>query len=297
MTFAFENRYLCKDGSYKWFRGMLFRHPSRKLIYAVARDITERKRVDEALHESEERFRLLVNNVRDYAIFMLDPAGHVASWNQGAERINGYKADEIVGRHFSCFYPPEDVQNGKPEHELQTAIAEGRYEDEGWRIRKDGSRFWANLVLTALTDGAGKLRGFSKITRDITERKRAEELLQESEERHRKLFDNNPHPTWVYDRKTLRFLAVNDAAIRKYGYSSDEFLKMTIKDIRPPEDVPILLESVGSVRDGDESVGLWRHRRKDETIIDVEITSYALKFADRACGSCGRGRCHPKEAR
>ncbi len=206
----------------------------------------------------------------------------MASWNQGAERIKGYKADEIVGRHFSCFYPPEDVQKGKPERELQIAIAEGRYEDEGWRIRKDGSRFWANVVMTALTDGTGKLRGFSKITRDITERRRVEELLQESEERHRKLFDNNPHPTWVYDRKTLRFLAVNDAAIRKYGYSSDEFLKMTIKDIRPPEDVPILLESVGSVRDGDESVGIWRHRRKDKTTIDVEITSYALNFADRA---------------
>ena len=282
VTFAFENRYLCKDGSYKWLSWNAVSTPEQKVIYAIARDITERKRVDEALRESEERFRLLVNNVRDYAILMLDPAGRVASWNQGAERIKGYKADEIVGRHFSCFYSPEDVQKGKPEHELQTAIAEGRYEDEGWRIRKDGSRFWANVVLTALTDGTGKLRGFSKITRDITERRRAEELLQESEERHRKLFDNNPHPTWVYDRTTLRFLAVNDAAVRKYGYSSDEFLKMTIKDIRPAEDVLILLESVGRVRDGDESVGIWRHRRKDKTTIDVEITSYALKFADRA---------------
>jgi PAS domain S-box-containing protein len=173
------------------------------------------------------------------------------------------------------------VQKGKPEHELQTAIAEGRYEDEGWRIRKDGSRFWANVVLTALTDGTGKLRGFSKITRDITERRRVEELLQESEERHRKLFDNNPHPTWVFDRETLRFLSVNAAAVRKYGYSSDEFLAMTIKDIRPPEDVPVLLESVGAIRDGDESLGIWRHRRKDETVIDVEITSYALNFAGR----------------
>ena len=117
---------------------------------------------------------------------------------------------------------------------------------------------------------------------DIAQRRRTEQLLQESEDRHRKLFDNNPHPTWVFDRETLRFLAVNDAAVRKYGYSSDEFLKMTIKDIRPPEDVPALLESVGSVRDGNENVGIWRHRRKDGTNIDVEITSYALSFADRA---------------
>jgi PAS domain S-box-containing protein len=281
VTFAFENRYLCKDGSYKWFSWNAVSTPEQRVIYAVARDITERKRVDEALRESEERFRLLVNNVRDYGILMLDPAGRVASWSQGAERIKGYKADEILGRHFSCFYPLEDVQKGKPEHELQTAMAEGRYEDEGWRIRKDGSRFWANVIITALTDGSGKLRGFSKITRDITERRRAEELLEESEERHRKLFDNNPHPTWVYDRETLRFLAVNRAAVRKYGYSSNEFLTMTIKDIRPPEDIPVLLVNVGEVRDGNENVGTWRHRRKDGSIIDVEITSYALNFAGR----------------
>jgi PAS domain S-box-containing protein len=281
VTFSFENRYLCKDGSYKWLSWNAVSTPEQKAIYAVARDITERKRVDDALRESEERFRLLVDNVRDYAILMLDPAGRVASWNQGAERIKGYKADEILGRHFSCFYPQEDVQEGKPEQELQTAIAEGRYEEEGWRIRKDGSRFWANVVLTALTDGTGKLRGFSKVTRDITERNRAEELLHESEERHRKLFDNNPHPTWVYDRETLRFLAVNAAALRKYGYSSDEFLAMTIKDIRPPEDVPAVLEGVRTVQDGSEKVGLWRHRRKDGTLMDVEITSYALNFSGR----------------
>jgi len=120
------------------------------------------------------------------------------------------------------------------------------------------------------------------LLRDITARRQAEQLLQESEERHRKLFDNNPHPTWVFDRETLRFLAVNAAAVRKYGYSSDDFLKMTIKDIRPPEDVPALLDSVGSTRDGNESIGIWQHRRKDGTNIDVEITSYALSFADRA---------------
>jgi PAS domain S-box-containing protein len=119
------------------------------------------------------------------------------------------------------------------------------------------------------------------LLRDTTARRRAEQLLQESEERHRKLFDNNPHPTWVFDRETLRFLAVNAAAVRKYGYSSDDFLKMTIKDIRPPGDVPALLDSVGRTRDGNESIGIWQHRRKDGTNIDVEITSYALSFADR----------------
>jgi len=278
---AFENRYLCKDGSYKWLLWNAVSVPEQEVIYAVARDITERKRADDVLRESEERFRLLVNGVKEYAILTLDPAGNITSWNQGAERIKGYKANEIVGRHFSAFYPPEDLQNGIPERELETVITEGRVEAEGWRIRKDGTRFWASVVITALTDETGKLRGFSKVTRDITERKRAKELLQESEERHRKLFDNNPHPTWVYDRQTLRFLAVNAAAIRKYGYSNEEFLAMTLKDIRPPEDVPAMLESVNAVRDGNESVGVWRHRQKNGTVADVEITSYALTFAGR----------------
>src|SRR4029077_17369118 len=281
VTLAFENRYLCKDGSYKWLLWNAVSVADQSLIYAVARDITERKRAEEELRQSEERFRLLVDGVKDYALFMLDPEGRVASWNQGAERIKGYQANEILGRHFSCFYSSEDVKAGKPERELEKAISDGRYEEEGWRIRKDGSRFWADVAITPLKDGAGKLRGFSKITRDITERRRAEEMLRESEERHRKLFDNNPHPTWVYDRETLRFLAVNDAAVRKYGYSRAEFLTMSIKDIRPAEDIPKLLKNVGSIRDGNESVGVWRHRRKDSTVINVEITSFPLSFAGR----------------
>ena len=282
VTFAFENRYLRKDGSYKWLSWNAVSTPEQQIIYAVARDVTESKRAEEALRESQERFRLLVTGVKDYGIFMLDPTGHVDSWNPGAERIEGYRVAEIIGRHFSCFYPPEDVKAGKPDRALQTAIAEGRHEEEGWRVRKDGSRFWASVLLTALNDGTGKLRGFSKIARDITEHRRAEERLQESEERHRKLFDNNPHPTWVFDRETLRFLAVNAAAVRKYGYSRDEFLAMTLKEIRPPEDVPALLETVRALGDGNESSGAWRHRLKDGTVIDVENTSYALTFSGRA---------------
>ena len=282
VAFAFENRYLCKDGSYRWLSWNAVSTPEQQIIYAVARDVTESKRAEQALRETQERFRLLVTGVKDYGIFMLDPTGHVASWNPGAERIEGYRATEIIGCHFSCFYPPEDVQASKPQRALQTAIAEGRYEEEGWRVRKDGSRYWANVLLTALTDGAGKLRGFSKISRDITEHRRTEALLEESEERHRKLFDNNPHPTWVFERETLRFLAVNTAAVRKYGYSRDEFLSMTLKDIRPPEDVPALLETVKTLGDENESSGAWRHRLKDGTIIDSENTSYALTFLGRA---------------
>jgi PAS domain S-box-containing protein len=125
--------------------------------------------------DSDDRFRLLVESVKDYAIFMLDTGGHVATWNLGAERIKGYKADEIIGKHFSIFYPPEDVAAGKTERELETAIREGRFEEEGWRVRKDGSRMWASVTITALHNPEGALIGFAKVTRDLTEHRQAEE--------------------------------------------------------------------------------------------------------------------------
>jgi len=129
----------------------------------------------QATIESEERFRLLVASVSDYAIFMLDPSGHIVSWNVGAERIKGYKAAEIIGKNFSVFYPPKDVAAGKTERELEIAAGTGRFEEEGWRVRKDGSRFWANVTITALRNTDGTLVGFAKVTRDLTERRKAEE--------------------------------------------------------------------------------------------------------------------------
>jgi PAS domain S-box-containing protein len=142
----------------------------------VARDSSEPRRGHERerLRQIEERFRLLVEGVKDYAIFMLDPHGYVASWNNGAERINGYRESEIVGRHFSAFYPEEDLLAGKCEIELEHAARDGRFEDEGWRLRKDGSRFWANVVITPMRGPTQELLGFAKITRDLTERRAAE---------------------------------------------------------------------------------------------------------------------------
>lgn len=128
----------------------------------------------EALTESEERFRLLVEQVRDYAIFLLDPEGHITTWNAGAQRFKGYTAEEIIGQHFSRFYTPEDIARRHPWNELEIARREGRYEEEGWRVRRDGSRFWASVVITALRNDAGELRGFAKVTRDVTERRQRE---------------------------------------------------------------------------------------------------------------------------
>ena len=151
--------------------------PSPGCVVAVVRNVTQRKQIEEALRQSEERFRLLVDGARDYAIFMLDTEGRVTTWNPGAERIKGYKSEEIIGRHFSVFYPQEDLDRKKPQHELEIVKKDGRYEDEGWRVRKDGSRFWANVIITALYSEERKLIGFSKVTRDLTDRKRAEDAL------------------------------------------------------------------------------------------------------------------------
>jgi len=132
-------------------------------------------RVGAALQTTAEHFRMLVENMKDYAIIILDPGGRVASWNPGSAAILGYRPEEIIGQHFSRFFPSEEVQRGKPEMELKVATAEGRSEDEGWRIRKDGARFWANEVITVLRDQDGSVHGFGKVMRDLTERKRAEE--------------------------------------------------------------------------------------------------------------------------
>ena len=145
----------------------------------VTRDLTEQKQAEEALRQSEERMRLMVDSVKDYAIFMLDPTGRVASWNPGAERLKGYTARDIIGQSFARFYPEEEVRAGKPDLELAVASKEGRFEDEGWRLRKDGSRFWASVVLSAVRNDRGVLIGFTKITRDLTDRKRAEEAILE----------------------------------------------------------------------------------------------------------------------
>jgi PAS domain S-box-containing protein len=171
-----------KDGTEFWANVVITAvrdHTGELIAFGkVSRDLTDRRRADQQLRESEERFRLLVESTLDYAIFRLDPQGNIASWNLGAQRIKGYTADEIIGRHFSTFYAPEAVATGWPAYELEQAQSVGRFEDEGWRVRKDGSRFWANVVITAMRGADGALRGYAKVTRDISERKAHEERIQ-----------------------------------------------------------------------------------------------------------------------
>jgi diguanylate cyclase (GGDEF)-like protein/PAS domain S-box-containing protein len=178
-----------------------------------------------SLLESEERFRLLVEGVHDYAIVMLDPNGKVVSWNSGAQRIKGYSADQIIGQHFSRFFSAEDIARAKPEEELQMASRTGRFEEEGWRIRKDGSRFWANVIITTLQDSAGNLRGFCKITRDITER-------QELEARYHGLLEAAPDAMVIVNQRGAIVL-LNVQAEKQFGYRRDELVGQKVKNIIP----------------------------------------------------------------
>jgi PAS domain S-box-containing protein len=197
-------------------------------------------RTQQILRESEERFRLLVEGVKDYAIFMLDPEGYITTWNEGARRIKGYEEEEIVGEHFSVFYTEEDVERGHPDEELRIAEAEGSYEEEGIRVRKDGSTFFANVLITALRDEEGELGGFAKVTRDITERKEAEErerlLAQEraAKERATDILESISDAFFAVDEGWC-LTYVNGKAEELWGRSREELLGKNIWEEFPEE--------------------------------------------------------------
>lgn len=185
-----------KNGEYFWANISIFAmvNDEGDLIgfSKVTKDLTEQKTLEDRLSEvhkeliaSEERARLLISGVKDYSIFLVSPEGNIATWNNGARKIKGYEAEEVIGKPISIFYPPEAIENSYPQYELRKSLEEGRFEDEGWRLRKDGSRFWANVLITPVYNHQNQHIGFSKITRDLTERLRNEELMQKNQELHR----------------------------------------------------------------------------------------------------------------
>ncbi len=188
-------------------------------LFLQVQDVTAERAAIEELRKSEERFRLLVEVVEDYAIFMLDPTGHVVSWNSGAQRTKGYRAEEIIGQHFRVFYPPEVAGRKHPEYELEVAVREGHYEEEGWRLRKDGTRFWANVLITAVFNQDGEHIGFTKVTRDTSARRRLE---QEREQAVEALAEANAE------------LESLNATLHQVAEDQSQFLAVTAHELRTP---------------------------------------------------------------
>ncbi len=233
------------------------------LVMSFIADITERKQAEQALRESELRFGLLVNGVHDYAMYLLDTEGKIITWNQGAERIKGYSADEVIGKHFSFFYPPEAIAQNDPQRILEVATKEGHYTGEGERVRKDGSRFWAETAVTALRDNQGKLFAYAKVTRDLSERRKSEEKLRQSEERYRLLAENI---TDIISRVTPEgvYKDVSQSCTTVLGYKPQEMIGHNGAEFLHPDDRDAMLQKRQSDFEQRNEVPItyrFRHRK------------------------------------
>lgn len=240
-SFLSEGWRVRKDGSRYWGEMLLAplkdEKGGRTGYSCILRDITKKKEKELELRQSEERYRVMVEGVKDYAIFMMDTTGHIVTWNEGAQKIKGYSANEIIGKHFSTFYTAEDLETKKPERELKIAVATGKYEEEGWRVKKNGMVFWANIVITTLYNEQNELIGFSKVTRDLTERKQNEEALRQSEERYRSLVEQViDYGIFMLDEKG-RIISWNEGAKRIKGYTAEEIIGKYFSIFYPREDI------------------------------------------------------------
>ena len=269
-----------KDGTRFWANVVItaLREETGELVGfgKVTRDLTVRREATEELRRSEERLRLLIQSVRDYAIFMLNPDGTVATWNEGAERAKGYRAEEIIGRSFETFYPPEKVEEGFPRYELEMASREGRFEDEGWRVRKDGTRFWANVVITALRDPVtGELIGFAKITRDLTERKAAEERAIEDAKRIAQVEAAN--------RAKAEFLAAMSHELRTPLNAISGYVELLESGLRGPVN-ETQMEDLGRIKRSGQHLlsiinDLLNFSRLEAGTVHYDITTFSVARA------------------
>jgi PAS domain S-box-containing protein len=244
-------------------------------------DMTERIQVQRALRESERRYRQVLDSVKDYAIFTLDVDGYVTSWNPGAERIKGYRAGEVIGKHFSIFYTPEDVKRGEPQFSLQHALKEGHFEIESWRLRKDGTRYWANVLITPIWDEQGNLQGFSKVVRDITRRRQTEEALRASEARFRTIFEGSAMGIAILDLDG-NMLIGNPALQHILGYAWEEINGLNLEQITDAIDRAIHKSMFQELADGKRE--LFRHegrfRKKDGSVIWGNWTASLVRDVD-----------------
>ena len=283
----FESQIYRRDGTVIWIveNARSVCDEGGKLLYyeGFVEDITQRKNAESAMRESEERLRMVIEGVKDYAIFMLDTKGYVASWNSGAKRILGYEASEIISKNSECFYTPEDIANNLPQEKLATSTAAGRYQSEGWRFRQDGSRFWAKIIVTPLRDESGELQGFSQVMQDITQQKQAGEekmqliaSLQASEKKFRTLYESTTDAVMLLDEEG--FLDCNPATLKLFGCSTEsEFCGK-----HPSQFSPLMQP------DGQDSMSLsqqwintaletgncrfdWRHCRLDGSEFPAEV--------------------------
>ncbi len=231
-------------------------------------DMTERTQVQRALRESERRYRQVLESVKDYAIFSLDPDGYVTSWNPGAERIKGYRAHEVIGKHFSIFYPTEEVEKGEPQLALQRALQDGHFENDDWRLRKDGTRYWANVIITPIWDEEGNLQGFTKVVRDMTRRRQTEEALRASEARFRTIFEDSAIGIAILDLNG-NLLICNPALLRILGYTLEEIKGLALESITHTRDKATHVAMFQELVDGKRE--LFRHEgrfsKKDGSII------------------------------
>jgi PAS domain S-box-containing protein len=234
-----------------------------------------------ALEESEERFRLLVEGVADYAIFMLDTEGRIRSWNRGAERINGYTEAEALGRHFSIFYTEEDRRRDHPRHELEVAAAEGSYQEEGFRVRRDGTRFWSHVLITAIRDPRGRLLGFSKVTRDLSERERLAEARRREAERYRTIYEDNPAIYLTMDSSGA-MVDVNRFGAEYLGYSEDDLVGRPAIELVCEDDRLAFREHFRAclARPGDLHRLEFRKMHRDGHLIWVRETARAIRDSD-----------------